>query len=84
MKQYFKQIIRYPKLLTAGFLCCGIFSQLCLPSEAAFRSKVKGQRLKVKDQSLEITSSFSPSPPLPLSNPGSTNYSRRTLRRKAN
>ncbi|MEO0843243.1 MAG: iron uptake porin [Cyanobacteria bacterium J06643_5] len=57
-----KQKIFYSRLLLGSFLSCGILIQLSLPSEAAFRSKVKGQRLEVKGQNLEIKSS-PPSPP---------------------
>ncbi len=82
MKQSLKQIIRSPKLLAGCLVSYGIFSQLCLPSEAVSegqrlevkgqRLEVKGQRLKVKGQRLEATSSSpsspsTPSPPLPLS-----------------
>ncbi|MEL7246528.1 MAG: iron uptake porin, partial [Cyanobacteria bacterium J06573_2] len=64
MKQFLniKQKIFYSRLLLGSFLSCGILIQLSLPSEAAFRSKVKGQRLEVKGQNLEIKSS-PPSPP---------------------
>ena len=54
VKQFLKQIIRSPKLLAAGLLGCGIFSQLCLPSEAVFVGKGDKENI-----------SFSPSPSPP-------------------
>ncbi len=55
MKQFFKQRIRFPKLLAGCLVGYGIFSLLCFPAEAAS----EGQRL-------EVTSS-SPSPHPPIS-----------------
>ena len=42
-----KQKKFYPRLLLGSFLSCGILIQLSLPSEAVFRSEVKGQSLEI-------------------------------------
>ena len=64
MKQYLKQIINLRKLLGASLVGYGIFSPLCLPSEAVSEPKfnsqndlkleVRGQRLEVRGQRLEV------------------------------
>ncbi|NJN09774.1 MAG: iron uptake porin [Richelia sp. RM1_1_1] len=68
VKQFFKQGIRYSKLLAGGLLGFSIFSSLlCLPLFAASLPKstsqsleVKGERLKVRGQRLEVKGESKP------------------------
>jgi len=67
VKQFFKQGIRYSRLLASGLLGFSIFSSLlCLPSFAASLTKStsqrlnEGQRLEVKGQRLEVKGQSKP------------------------
>ena len=62
MKQFLKQIISSPKLLTASLVGYGIFSQLCLPSEAASIGKGDKETRGQGDKE-NINLIASPSPP---------------------
>ncbi|MBF2016533.1 MAG: carbohydrate porin [Rivularia sp. T60_A2020_040] len=61
VKQFFKQGIRYSRLLASGLLGFNIFSSLlCLPSFAASLPKSTSQSLEVKGQRLEVKGESKP------------------------
>ena len=73
MKQSLKQRIRFPKLLAASLVGYGIFSLLCLPSEAASEPESTSQKdlnpdqkvLLDEDQRLKVTISTPSTPSSP-------------------